>query len=246
MDDTKFNYTSRSVIGNREEQQDYLSTDVSDGVFLAVVCDGMGGLNCGNAASITAVNEMVSIFRNRTADESIPDMFTESIDILDEQVFTLVDESGERLKAGTTIVAAAIENGSLYWMSVGDSRLYIFRNGDAAQATRDHNYQLYLDSVKNTYRPTQEDFDQSEALISFIGMGGISVMDISRNPFPLMDGDVLLLTTDGLYKAVPQEEIKRIVFSNPDISKAADLLLEQAEALAPSTRDNISFVLIKN
>lgn len=239
------NYVVRSVIGNRDEQQDCVDVFSDDDFFAAVVCDGMGGLNGGSAASKIAVNKAVESFSQREQFDSIPDMFINSIDILDEAVYTLTDANGNRLEAGSTIVSICIENSNLYWMSVGDSRLYILRNNEMIQATRDHNFSLYLDSVKDSYSPTAEDIDSSDALISFLGMGGISTMDISSNPVLLEENDIILITSDGLYKVLDDEKIKIVISEKDDIEDAANQLLLLAEQSAPDTRDNISFILIK-
>ena len=240
-----FVYAVRSVIGNRSEQQDCVGIVPENESLCAVVCDGMGGLNSGSSASTVAVEVMTDIFKKINDDDAIPEALMNSVDILDEAVFMLTDETGNRLESGTTIVCVIIRNKELFWMSVGDSRLYLIRNDELVQATRDHNYELYLDSVSETYTPTEKDLEMSQALISFIGMGGISVMDVSSNPIELIKGDVILAASDGLYKALSDDEIKRIIKSYDDVEKSADEMLSAAEKAAPDTRDNTSFILIK-
>ena len=238
-------FAVRSVIGNRTEQQDCIGIVTGEKTFCVVVCDGMGGLKSGSSASTVAVETMSDIFKKINDDDIISDILINSIDILDEAVFMLTDESGNRLESGTTIVSIVIRGDELFWMSVGDSRLYIIRNDEMVQATRDHNYELYLNSVSETYTPTEKDIEMSQALISFIGMGGISIMDVSSNPVELIEKDVVLVASDGLYKALSDNEIKDIIYANDDVEKAADELLSVAEKNAPDTRDNTSFVLIK-
>ena len=245
MEFNNCSYAVRSIIGNRTEQQDSVGVVTGEKTLCAVVCDGMGGLNGGKSASRVAVDAMVDIFRQIKENEPMSEVLVNSVDILDEAVFMLVDETGNRLESGTTVVSVIINNNDLFWMSVGDSRLYLIRNDEMVQATRDHNYELYLDSVSETYTPTESDMEMSQALISFIGMGGISVMDVSSNPVLLVEGDVVLITSDGLYKAISDEEIKKIIKNNSDVETAADELLSEAEKAAPDTRDNTSFVLIK-
>ena len=242
-------YTVRSVIGNRDEQQDAAAT-VEDGAdFLAVVCDGMGGLNNGSLASSSTVNKLCELFKTRNRAEKIQDFFLYSVDILDEQVVSFRDNEGDPLHAGTTIVAVNVKGNELHWLSVGDSRLYLLRGSEIVQATRDHNYYLQLESMKNLigdeFSPTQEDVAKGNALISFIGIGGIETMDISTNAVQLYPGDVILLSSDGLFKVLSDAQIQFLIRENADLEQAADALLAAAEQAAPATRDNITFIIIQ-
>lgn len=247
MGKIRYDVAIRTDIGTRDEQQDAVETYAERGVLAAVVCDGMGGMNGGSLASRSASREMIEIIKNRDNSEKIPELFLRSVDILDEKVFSITDSDGERMNAGTTIVSVFIKKNRLYWMSVGDSRLYICRGNDMLQATRDHNYFLSLNSQNDGFEPLEEELEKGAALISFIGMGGVEVMDISANPFELQGGDKLLLTTDGLFKALSDNQIFRILsdFAKEEIAIVADKILEEAINAAPDMRDNISFVLIQ-
>ncbi len=244
MKNNRYEYAVRSVIGTRPEQQDCVDVLAEDSAFTAVVCDGMGGLEGGYKASKTVVDTLIEFIKNRDRSEPISSLYYRSIDILDEQVFSLIDSEGEKLNSGTTVVSTYIENDLLYWMSVGDSRLYILRGDDIVAATRDHNYFLTLNAMPEGFVPTEDDIAKGAALISYIGMGGVSIMDISNNPVALVPGDYILLTTDGLFKALDDEKIKEIIRSEQSVNVTADRLLAECEINAPETRDNISFVLI--
>lgn len=244
MKNNRYEYAVRSVIGTRPEQQDCVDVLAEESSFTAVVCDGMGGLEGGYKASRTVVDTLIDFVKNRDKKEPISNLYYRSIDILDEKVVSLIDSEGEKLNSGTTVVSTYIENDMLYWMSVGDSRLYILRGDDIVAATRDHNYFLTLNAMPDSFVPTEDDIAKGAALISYIGMGGVSIMDISNNPVALVPGDFILLTTDGLFKALPDEKIKEIIRSSESVNVTADRLLAECEMLAPDTRDNISFILI--
>lgn len=239
------NWLSKSDIGTREEQQDCSICYEEKELFAAVVCDGMGGLNGGSTAGKCAAEGLVQLIRNRENRESIPDLFLRSIDILDERVSQLKNEFGEKQNAGTTIVAVAIEKNKLFWLSVGDSRLYLMRQNELVQATRDHNYSLVLESMPGNYVPDENEQLKKDALVSFVGMGGIEIMDISRNPVMLIKNDIILLTTDGLYKALTDKQIKEILIQNSNVREIVDELMAQAKKASPDSLDNTTFVLIK-
>ena len=244
------NYTAamKSIVGTREEQQDCACYQVDGARVFAVVCDGMGGLESGKTASLATITKLRELYEQKDPVEPFSAFFLSSVDILDELVHHLKDKNGQRLGAGTTLVAAAIEADRLFWLSVGDSRLYILRGTEFVQATRDHNYFLRLDQMKQENeigeREYRSEATRGEALISFIGMGGIEVMDINHTPFSLQPNDTILLTTDGLYKALNDEEIARCL-ALPDTEQAAGALIDTVNQKARTAQDNTTCIIIK-
>ena len=236
----------KSIIGTREDQQDsyYLCTKKHSA--FAVVCDGMGGSIGGDAASQTVAEKFKQLYEAKNADEPIPSFFLRAIDILDESIVHLQKESQETSGAGTTIVAVMIQNGGLYWLSVGDSRLYILRGSEIVQVTRDHNFALSLENLTETESHEamhNHDRHRPDALISFIGMGGVKIFDINETPFHLQLDDRVLLTTDGLTKALTDREILLYAQGKP-LEAAMESLLREATGKAAASQDNTTCVLI--
>ncbi|MBQ7956883.1 MAG: serine/threonine-protein phosphatase [Clostridia bacterium] len=243
-----YKFSSKIHQGNREEQQDYVCIEEKNGVLLSVVCDGMGGLENGAEASRIAAEKLSDLFRKKDETKNIPDFFLECVDIMDESVYNLSIKEGNRTATGTTVVTACVKDDNLYWMSVGDSRLYLIRNNEIEAATRDHNYFMVLEEMQRNNIPEElciaEEEKRGDALVSFIGMGGIELMDIISEPFRLMKSDKILLTSDGLYKLLSEEKIKEIILANDDVDVATDKLIEAALSVPENYKDNISIVLI--
>ena len=146
-------------------------------------------------------------------------------------------------------MAAIIEQNALYWLSVGDSRIYILRGKEIMAVNRDHNYRMRLDQALKSGEITKEVYEQeeskAEALISFLGIGNVSLMDINLDPFLLQPKDVVLLCSDGLYRTLPEEKIHEICVSHfPDAQTAADDLTETAVLSSLTSQDNTSVVVI--
>jgi protein phosphatase len=243
----KFYITEKSIIGTREEQQDSYYSAITESTVFAVVCDGMGGVAGGGAASRTAVNRMRQFFESENVDKSVPAFFLRAIDILDESVVGLQKEFAEMRSAGTTIVAVIIRGDALYWLSVGDSRLYILRDNEIVQVTRDHNYALTLEQLTETERKEtlcRSGQYRADALISFIGMGGVKIFDINEDAFRLRSGDQVLLTTDGLTKMLTDQEILSAL-QNEAPMDALETLFRTAAAKTTGARDNTTCVLIQ-
>lgn len=242
----KISIEEKSIIGTREDQQDSFDSTATDDVAFAVVCDGMGGTQGGAAASQAVVSKLKELFIGKNPTEQLPAFFFRAIDILDESVVTLQKQSGLS-GSGTTIVAAAIEKNSLYWLSVGDSRLYIIRGNEIVQVTRDHNFALSLEQLsgeelqiaQNSHRNHRAD-----ALISFIGMSGVKIYDINETGFALLPGDKILLTTDGLTKVLSDSEIMSVLSANP-LAEGLPLLLEKATKQTKGSQDNTTCIIIQ-
>jgi protein phosphatase len=246
--DTQYDAAVKSIIGTRGEQQDRAFCRAEGGCVFAAVCDGMGGMSEGHIASGITIEKIKALYDAKNGEEAAPAFFLRVVDILDESVVSLKNGEGGRLEAGTTITAVIIEGNKLFWLSVGDSRLYLLRGGEIAQVTRDHNYFLSLNQMKDGKQIDQAQYDAESrkggALISFIGMGGVEIMDINEKPFILQQGDTALLTTDGLYKSLPDSEILRLL-SGGGAETALNSLIEEATNRAAKFQDNTTCVVIR-
>jgi len=243
-----YTIAQQSIIGTREEQQDCSFSQCGSNRAFAVVCDGMGGLGYGSKASAVTVAKLRELYSEKETSEPMPAFFLRAVDILDECVVGLRDPRGGKLNTGTTIVAAALEGHLLHWLSVGDSRLYLLRGNEIVRATRDHNYFLSLRKMKqdaeiNTLQYNQE-AKRGEALISYIGMGGIQIMDINKTPFQLLPGDIVLLTTDGLTKALQDEEILDAL-QGDNLEQALTELIALSTKKSTRFQDNTTCVAIQ-
>ncbi|MCD8361601.1 MAG: protein phosphatase 2C domain-containing protein [Lachnospiraceae bacterium] len=248
-DDFPYRVVLRSDIGCREEQQDRAFFKALHEELFAVVCDGMGGTDCGALASETAICVAEKLFAQRIESGRTEEVAAFLQNVLFETDDTVYDKLG-RKDGGTTELAVLVQRDQLFWFSVGDSRLYIFRDGDMIQATRDHNYMLRLDEQMEKKEITEEFYrseeERGEALISYMGMGGVTTFDLTHTPFELKAGDILLLCTDGLYKALPQEMIRYVLSTNSTLDRKARQLMSQVLVQKEMLLlDNTTFVLIE-
>lgn len=252
-DDNEILVGTSSVIGRRESQQDALAISETDIIhefknkWLAVLCDGMGGMNGGEQASALCVKKMLEAFEKN--DKPIPEFYRNNIADIDCAVASLKDENGNYLGAGSTLVSVVIDNDNLFWASVGDSHIYIIRNDEMALVNTEHNYMMeLLKRVKQGEITLEEaNNDKSrDALISYMGIGSISLMDVIEKPFKLRKGDYVVLCSDGLYRSVSDEEIFSIVKLNDlNMQRAADQLTECALSKNNPYQDNTSVITIK-
>lgn len=239
-----------SILGTRKNQEDTIYGYAKEQEALAIVCDGMGGLHGGEIASNVAAESLAGAYFEQGMISNIPEFLEKQAFLADEKVNLLTDENGEALQAGTTIVAVVIREKELHWLSVGDSRIYIIRGDEIMAVNQEHNYRMTLDAMLEKGSITEEEYAQeesrAEALISYLGIGNLSLMDINRHPFILEDNDVVLLSSDGLYRSLSEEEILGILKENEyDMQEAAQQLTAAALGEKKSGQDNTSVVVLK-
>ncbi len=241
-------FGASSFIGDREEQQDCACICANHNVLLAAVCDGMGGASGGKIASSIAISTMIDRFKsngNRHIDH--PNTFLLGAAT---KANKLVAKGLNGAVGGSTIVTAMIQDGQLYWFSAGDSRLYIYRKGELLQATRDHNYLLRLNELKRLGKITEEEYikekPRGEALISYLGLGNLELYDLALNGVNIISGDVILLATDGLYKIVSDNELRRALSRVISGAESAKELIEEVKKRGINTgRDNATAIVIR-
>lgn len=200
-------------IGARDDQQDsYGMTDINQysqyGV-MAVVADGMGGLANGKAVSSTLVRTFVEGFGVVAAYAKCSDALLDLAIRANEQINRML-QGQER--SGSTLVTALIKGGKLYFLTVGDSRLYLYRGGALLQLNREHIYQeeLAVKAVNCQVSIQQVSGDrQSQSLTSYFGIGKIPCVDRNHEGIKLLPGDRLLLSSDGVFGTLSQEQMEQ-------------------------------------
>ena len=237
-----------SIIGTRKSQQDSVFGYESGGRAIGIVCDGMGGLSGGEVASRVALQSIADAWFAQTDVLNIPDFFRREAVCADEKVYLQEAADGKRLQAGTTVVAAIVQRNELYWLSVGDSKLYFIRGQEILSLNVEHNYRLELNKMLRQGKMTAQQYAaeeyRAEALTSYIGIGNLSMMDINKQPYLLHDGDIILLASDGLYRSLNEEEIISIINKNrQEMQKAAQALTAAVEGR--KKQDNTSVVILR-
>lgn len=243
-------YAASSHIGTREYQQDFVETGIGkEGVVFGVLCDGMGGLDDGDFASRTAAQAMLSALSEMDPECDIHAYLVTQAQLINRLIFELPLDENQRGAAGTTLVAVVFKKELLYWLSVGDSRIYIIRKNEIVPITRNHSYSLELEQLIQIGKITEEEAandPKRNALISYMGIEHLTIIDSNRNPFPLESGDAVLLCSDGLYNSLSDQEIFEILDRhNEDILECARVLPIYALDNAKGGLDNTSVILFR-
>jgi protein phosphatase len=204
------------------------------------VADGVGGHERGEWASQTAVSvlhaELARFLNESNPIDALRAGF-EAANAVVLQGSSASTRAGQR--AATTLVAAVVQQGILWWAHVGDSRLYLVRQGRAQRLTQDHSW---VDEQVRAGYMTQQDALLSErrhAITRSIGFAPSVEVD-SGGPIPLRSADVLVLCSDGLHGQVADDELAVIVQQLLPDAAAERLVALSNERGGP---DNITVVV---
>ena len=216
---------------------------------LYVVCDGMGGGNAGEIASALAVEAIqthlacmdlpligpydasVSASTNRLAS---------AIRAANEVVYRESWSRPDYAGMGTTVVAALLFEEILAIAHVGDSRLYLVRNGTIQALTRDHSW--VAEQIQKGFITEEEAKHSPRRNIVTKALGVESYVDVELAEVPVKSGDMLLLCSDGLTRAVHQDDILRILSESEDLSTISDRLILIANEAGGD--DNTTVVIV--
>jgi len=221
------------------------------------VADGMGGHASGEVAARLAVEEMAEFFQltGRDDEATWPFKMDPALGYEENRLVTGVKlanlriheraQSDPKLKGmGTTLVACSLPKGGhkLLVGHVGDSRVYLYRNGNLRQVTEDH-------SLLNDYLRTKklspeevEAFPHKNVIVRALGMKPLVEVDVLKED--LLEGDVVLLCCDGLSGMVTDVRMAEIIrASHGDLRHAARALVEAANE--GGGVDNITCVLVQ-
>ena len=230
----------------RAENQDSIRAEsFPDGVF-AVVCDGMGGMQNGSAASKIAVAAAEDFFRaaydTDLDGEAICEILRECASDANRKVYQAAMRCEMRGRMGTTLVGAFARDDLLCLVNIGDSRAYLLpENGQLRQLTTDHTVVQLLYEQGSITAEERATHARRNELLRAVGVSMRVLADIQS--IPLAAGDRVLLCSDGLYNMVSPERLTGILRGTPP-EQVPEVCI--AEANAAGGRDNISVILLTN
>lgn len=233
--------------GARSSQQDCFSVSPEEMIpthgLLAVVADGMGGLQDGDKVSKKAVTTIMDGFYNLQGE---PELVLLSLLGSANKAVNAMLGSENYNKSGSTLVAGLIKDNKFYYLSVGDSRICLMRDGILYQLNREHVYrnELYIRALngEGTLLDARK-HERAAGLTSFLGKGKIEHVDLPAEPIEIRHGDVFMLMSDGVYNAMTKEELVHALSHEPQ--RAVEIIQELIQKKNFTNQDNYSGVILR-
>ncbi len=201
----EFDIASDQIDGARDYQEDaYMvnqlgETDDGETCSLIIMADGMGGHAAGNVASNMVVATFNKTFQAKFPTPDIAEVLTEALNRSNDQIRASVKETPALRGMGCTMVTAYLQDNKLFWVSVGDSHLYLIRDRELIKQNADHSYGAYLDMMKEQGMEIDEQAGMSRNMLMSAMTGEeISSIDVSETPIKLRAGDRVIVASDGL------------------------------------------------
>ena len=226
----------------RQENQDSYGYVHTHNGSLFLVADGMGGAQGGATASALAI-EVIGKRAINAAGELSPESLVMAIRLANTAIHEHAKSSDKLSGMGTTLVALAIFSDKAVVAHVGDSRIYLLKNDNLVQLTRDHTLVQELMDAGTISAEQAENHPISHMLTRSIGPTPNVDVELQIYPLPLTEGDRFLLCCDGLTNHVEDDEIQRILETKEEPKDAAEMFVELANQRGGS--DNITVQLVE-
>lgn len=252
---TQITAGAHTDVGNlRASNEDsfYISEDEN----LIIVCDGMGGQIAGGLASKIAVETVKDVYLNveqDKLDKLFPDLegsltgtarrLVAAVRLANRRIFKTAVKFPKLRGMGTTVAAITFDSNLATMVHVGDSRILRLSDNKILQLTEDHSWLNELIADDEIDEEDIETFSKKNVITRALGSSPAIKIDIHCEKYK--KDDMYILATDGMHNAIPQEEIKKLIYKNKNgiLQKVAKFLIETAKAIDGS--DNITVALAK-
>lgn len=237
-----FGRTDQGLIRSSNQDQ-YLIAEL-EGAMLVIVCDGMGGANGGETASLIAVQRIEDYVREGYRPEldapELSALLLQSMLHANMDIYGTGNHTPELYGMGTTAVVAIAREDYAVIGNIGDSRAYLLEGSTAEQITKDHSMVQEMLDIGNLSKDEAKNHPKKNIITRALGIGPhceIDLFEVKLNP-----GQYLVLCTDGLSNLIDEKELALELSSLPFGQERIDQLVEMANERGGT--DNITVVAI--
>ncbi len=251
-----YDVASAVSIGGRDCQEDAIVADFPQGAGygFVVLADGMGGHAAGDIASRIVVTEVFSELKLQSNDlerfsREINPILRQAARVANACVLAHATADPGTRGMGATLLAPVLLGNRLHWVSVGDSPLYLFRDGKLRQLNEDHSLAPQIDHMVRSGRMTEDrgrNHPDRNCLTSVLIGLEIPRLDCPDRPVILEPGDIVIASSDGL-QFLDETDIAALLNVMRDDSSAsiAAALMNAIEELADPDQDNVALAVIR-
>ncbi len=243
----KYEIAKTSRLGNRKSNQDRcLVLEAPDAVLLALA-DGMGGHPRGESAAQILMDASRRAFLTSRKPIANPRVFLSGLlDMAHHQILEFGQQQTPPIEPRTTGVLCLVQQGKAHWAHLGDSRLYVIRDGVIAFRTDDHSYVEHL-RQQGLISSAQV---HSHRFRNFVtrclgGQNNHPVAELSE-PFSLHEADIILLCSDGFWGPLPERTLVNALSDRAQsLATHLNSLAKRAESISKPESDNVTVVTLR-
>ena len=211
-----------------------------------IVADGVGGNNAGETASSLAVTTIAEYVKRRPikkakTEDDIYYYLNDCVESANEKIRQYAIEHVEHRGMATTLVLCYIRDDKAYFANAGDSRAYLYRNKKLCQITEDHSYVNEL--LKKGALSYEEAVNYENSNMITKALGAEKSVNADLYQMKLMENDIILLCTDGLYGTLEDKEISEAMDYEPNMLHLSEILINRANK--HKSKDNVTAVCLK-
>ena len=234
--------TDKGVV--RSSNEDACFVLLPDKVY--ILADGVGGGNSGEIASRTAVSEIANYvvqrpIRHMTDKLEIVSYLRDAISKANKKIYDMAQTYPENQGMATTTVVVHVRKGKAFIANIGDSRVYLYRDFELTQLTEDHTYVNTLVRAGILSKEEAEHDERKNVIIKALGAEEVVEPDFYQ--LDLLEDDILLICSDGLYDELSPEEIIDVIQEKENMSDLSKELISRANE--NGGRDNITIISLK-
>jgi PPM family protein phosphatase len=245
-------YAGRQILGSRERQEDAFVFEPIEkrgyrsGFLIGALADGMGGLLSGDRAANTTVDTFIEYMKGPSEGE-ISLQMVRGLQAANKELFEIYEESD---LSGSTLVGFCINENILYWVSVGDSLLFLYREATLIRLNEDHSAGAFFDRAVQAGTITHSDalsHPRRNALLSYIGGEVIESIDCNREGYPLKTKDIIIAASDGINSIVENGTLESCLKKNSNLSASTicEEILKSVESQKDPDQDNATVMIVK-
>lgn len=211
---------------------------INEDINFLMVADGMGGHAAGEVASQTAVSAAADFNFDLSDPLSSLSQLTFKIN---QEIINKSQQNPDYMGMGTTFAAVIIKNNKLYYVNLGDSRIYLYNRNEENLKKISKDHSLVADLLRQGKITEEEAFNHPKKNIVTQALGLDNDLDLDTGQLEISKADYILLCTDGLTDMIRKSKIEAVFKKNKQSEKIAEELL--AEALASGGLDNITLIV---
>ena len=240
------------MLGMRERQEDFFafgSVEDENSEYeplLAVLADGMGGLADGDRAAEQVVNSFLG-YMGGCRKRQLVEHLENSAGVVNRELAEMYD--GPTI-SGSTLVGFYVFEEKLYWVSVGDSLLFLYRDGNLTRLNVDHSMRALLEEAVSAGTMTRAEAlsdPRRNALLSYLGGEEVESIDCNTGGYSLQTNDIVIAASDGLLNLAESGALKTHLDENTrhEATTICDGILKKVEVLKEDHQDNATLMLVK-